>query len=443
VTLLVVSPDYASHLFPLLALAGAWAADGERVVVATGPAVAQHVERAGHERVPLVLGRGSNAGTAVASDQPAGEDENLRAFFAATREGMVATLRLQAELRRNDLLWRPLEAARATIEAVRSVGPDAILVDHLAFGAVLGLRAAGIPYADVVLGHPTALPVGAERYGVPPAWPRAFDPAPADLADLRRLANDVTARFTDDWNVTLRELDPGAAPDDDAFRVHGEKVLYNYPEELHDPARTALLPAGATFLGSSVRDEALDADAAAWVAAGAGRPLAVVSFGSFLSARADVLGRVAEALRGSVTGGPAVRVALATGSADPAALGPLPGEWLVRPFLPQVALVRHAALAITHAGNNGVTEALAAGVPLVVLPFSTDQFAVAADVERAGLGRALDPNRATAREISGAIADVLSGPQGAAACALGATLRADPGAARARRAVARPRDVGG
>jgi UDP:flavonoid glycosyltransferase YjiC (YdhE family) len=442
VTLLVVSPDYASHLFPLLALAGPWAAAGERVVVATGPAVAEHVERAGFERAPLVLGRGSNAGTARASDQPAGEDENLRAFFAATRNGMIATLRLQAELRRNDLLWEPLAAARATIDVVRTVRPDAILVDHLAFGAVLGLRAAGIPYADVVLGHPTALPVGDERYGVPPAWPRAFDPDPAELTDLRDLATEVSRRFTDDWNAALRTLDPGAAAEDDAFRAHGDAVLFSYPEALHDPARTALLPPVRSFLGSSVRDESLDAQAAAWLAAGGGRPpaggdrpLVVVSFGSFLSARDDVLSRVAAALREVVPAAGRPRVALATGSADPAVLGALPGEWLVRPFLPQVALVRHAALAITHAGNNGVTEALAAGVPLVVLPFSTDQFAVAADVERAGLGQALDPNAATVDEIAGAIRLVLDGPAPGRAARLGATLRADPGPARARRAL--------
>jgi len=436
VTLLVVSPDYASHLFPLLALAGAWAAEGDRVVVATGPAVAPLVERAGFERVPLVLGRGSNAGTARADAQPKGEDENLRAFFAATRAGMIATLRLQAELRRNDLLWRPVEAARSTIRAVRSVGPDAILVDHLAFGATLGLRAAGIPYADVVLGHPTALPVGDERYGVPPAWPFAFDPDPRELAALRRLADEVTGSFTADWNATLGMLDPGAAPVADAFRACGDVVLYSYPEALHDPARTAHMPPAHAFLGSSVRDETLDAEAAAWVAAGGDRPLVVVSFGSFLSARDDVLGRVAAALRGAEPHASRLRVALATGSADPAALGPLPGEWLVRPFLPQVALVRHAALAITHAGNNGVTEALASGVPLVVLPFSTDQFAVAADLERTGLGRALDPNRATPAEIGEAVEAVLAGPAGPAAAALGAQLRSDPGPARARRAVA-------
>ncbi len=427
-TLLVVSPDYASHLFPLLALASPWAAAGERVVVATGPAVAPLVESAGFERVPLVLGRGSNAGVARADDQPQGEDENLRAFFAATRAGMIATLRLQAELRRNDLLWRPVETARATIEVARAVAPDAILVDHLAFGATLGLRAAGLPYADVVLGHPTALPVAGERYGVPPTWPTAFHPDPAQLADLGRLADEVALRFTGDWNRAARELGPAGAGVDDAFRAHGDLVLYNYPAALHDPGRAGL-PRRHEFLGSSVRDEGLDPAAAAWLA-DSDRPLVVVSFGSFLSARADVLARVAAALRETD-----LRVAFATGSADATTLGSLPDDWLVRPFLPQVALVAHAAVAVTHAGNNGVTEALAHGVPLFVLPFSTDQFAVAADLERTGLGRTADPNAVTAAEIREGVLALLDGPSADAAAALGTQLRADPGPARARRAV--------
>jgi len=431
VTLLVVSPDYASHLFPLMALARPWAEAGERVVVATGPGVAGLVERAGYEWTPLVLGRGSNPGTARPDEQPRGEDANLRAFFEATRAGPVATLRLQAQLRRNDLLWRPLETARSTIEVVAAVRPDAIAVDHLAFGATLGLRAAGIPYADVVLGHPSALPVADERYGVPPAWPTAVRPDPTEIAGLERLADDVARRFTDAVNVALVAL--GAAPVqvEDAFRAHGDLVLYNYPAELHHPARTAALPPAHAFLGSLVRDETPDDDAAAWLEQSPDRPLAVVSFGTFLSARADVLASVAAALQRMD-----VRVAFATGSARPASLGSLPSDWLVRPFLPQVALVRRAAVAITHGGNNGVTEALTAGVPILVLPFSTDQFAIAADLERMGLGRVADPNAVTEPELQAALAALLDGPNRSDAAASGAALRADPGPVRARRALA-------
>ncbi len=96
-TLLVISPDYASHLLPLATLATAWRDAGESVVVATGPATAGIVAEFGFDRADLVLGRGSNPGVIRAEQQPPGEDAALRGFFAATRHGMVATLRYQAE----------------------------------------------------------------------------------------------------------------------------------------------------------------------------------------------------------------------------------------------------------------------------------------------------------------------------------------------------------
>jgi UDP:flavonoid glycosyltransferase YjiC (YdhE family) len=47
-------------------------------------------------------------------------------------------------------------------------------------------------------------------------------------------------------------------------------------------------------------------------------------------------------------------------------------------------------------------------VPLLVLPFSTDQFAGAADIERAGFGVALAPNEASVDELADALRRVLS-----------------------------------
>jgi len=84
-TVLVISPDYASHLLPLATLATAWHQAGEQVVVATGPANAELVHQFGYQHVDLRLGRGSNPGIIRADEQPRGEDDNLRAFFAATR----------------------------------------------------------------------------------------------------------------------------------------------------------------------------------------------------------------------------------------------------------------------------------------------------------------------------------------------------------------------
>lgn len=405
-TLLIISPDYASHLYPLATLGTAWQAAGERVVVATGPATAGIVADFGFDRVNLQLGRGSNPGTIRAEDQPAGEDDALRGFFDATRVGLVETLRFQAEARSSDLLWNPVVVAREVQRIVAEIRPDQVIVDHLAFSARLALISAGVRHADVVLGHPSALPVGDEVYGYPAGWPAEFSPDPLELARLRRLCERVRDDFTRQWNDALLQLDPAAAPSADAFTESGDVLLLNYPAELHSAARTALLPEHA-FLGSAVRSEADDPQVSRWLAESAGQPIVYVSFGSFLSVRADVLARVAEALRGLNVNGVDVRVAIAVGSTDPAALGPLPDSWLVRSFLPQVTLLGHAALAVSHGGNNSVTEAMTAGVPVLVLPFSTDQFAGAAALEASGLGISLDPNSADADALRQAAVTLL------------------------------------
>jgi zeaxanthin glucosyltransferase len=531
-TLLVISPDYASHLLPLATLATEWRDRGERVVVATGPATAAIVESFGFERVHLQLGRGSNPGVIRAEEQVAEEDASLRGFFDATRLGMVETLSYQARERLTDLMWQPVATARAVLDVVAAVQPDQIVVDHLAFSARLALVAGGVPFADVVLGHPTALPVGDEVYGCPPEWPAAFggagaardeasrttemtshrpharfdvqsavrsdvDAAPEGVAGLRELCERVDASFTAEWNTALAELAPHLPPSTSAFGEHGDLLLYNYPGELADPEREHLLPPHV-WLGSAVRAEPVDAEVAAWLAAGAtpnpvpdaesepavdpasaadrvapaaaalasaaaaqvapaaalasaalasaalasaaaqgapAAPFVYVSFGSFLSVRSDVLGRVAEALRRV-----GVRAAIALGSSDRADLGEVPADWLVREFLPQVTLLDAATAAVTHGGNNSVTEAMTAGVPVVVLPFSTDQFAGAAALERTGVGVALAPNTATVDELAEALRHVLDLPTrdpGAAGrlAGLAASLRETPGRARAHAAL--------
>ena len=432
-TLLVISPDYASHLYPLATLATAWRDAGERVVVATGPATDAIVRGFGYTREHLQLGRGSNPGVIRAEDQPTGEDDALRGFFDATRRGAVAVLAFQARARRDDLLWNPIGVAREVLRVVERVRPDHVVVDHLAFGARLALAAAGIRHADVVLGHPSALTVGDEVYGLPPAFPRAVRPAETDLAALRSLCEDVRDAFTEQWNSALLELAPGAAASPDAFAETGDVLLLNYPGELHAPGRTALLPPHA-FLGSAVRTEPADAEVEAWLA-GDDRPLVYVSLGSFLSVRGDVLAVVAEALRGLD-----VRVALASGSTPREVLGHVPDAWLVREVLPQVTLLRRSALAVTHGGNNSVTEALTASVPLLLLPLSTDQFAGAAALEEAGLGEVLDPNALSPNEIREAAQRLLAlaGPVRGRLGRLGDSLVRHPGAVRARAALGAP-----
>jgi MGT family glycosyltransferase len=294
----------------------------------------------------------------------------------------------------------------------------------------LALIGAGVRHGDVVLGHPSALTVGDEVYGYPPAWPQRFRPEPADLENLRALCVRVRDAFTQRWNATLRALDPSAPASDDAFGETGEVLLLNYPGELHPAERTRLLP-HHSFLGSAVRTEATGSEVDNWLASG-DAPIVYVSLGSFLSVRSDILSRVVSALRGLD-----VRVALASGSTDVGDLGTVPASWLVRRVLPQVSLLKRSAVTVSHGGNNSVTEALTAGVPLVLLPLSTDQFAGAAAIEAADFGEALEPNAASPADIREAVVRLLgvSGASRRRLDELSTQLTMTPGASRARDAL--------
>ena len=421
---LVVCPDYASHATPMLQVGIAWQHRGGETVVATGEAVRPLVDAAGLGWAHLRLGKGSNAGVIRPEEQPLGEDDHLRAFFDATRAGPLATLRYQTDARRHDLLNEPDRVLDDLRRIVTHVAPDRVLVDHVAFGARLALHALGIEAAAIVLGHPSALPAAGEIYGLPPAWPAAMRPSGAGLADLERRCRESTA----DLAAAANDLITRRAPDrpfvDDLTALPGSPTIYVYPQALHDPRRP--LPAGSVSVGALVRDEELGD---VTLPTGDG-PRVLVALGSFLSARDDVLATAVAAARAGRWG-----LTLAHGSTPAERLGDLPSGALVAPHLPQVAVLRHTDVMISHGGNNSVGEACAAGVPMVVLPFSTDQFAGAAAIERAGLGIVLDPNTLTAGALVAAVTAVLQSVAPDRARALAVSIRESGGAARAVEAI--------
>jgi len=422
-TVLVVVPDYASHWYPLSAVADALRGRGTRVVVATGQTLAPLIAADAHEYVELTLGSGSNGGV-----RPAGAEAELEAFFAATREGMIATLRHQAERRRHDLLWEPEAVATRLRHIVQTVDPDMVLVDQLAFGATAALRGLRVPFLSFLPGHPCQLPVRGEVFGYPGLRPPGFTPPPNELRSLRGLCTVVTAEFTATYNAAMTALDPTTTPVDDAFAAGGTLgTIVNYPGGIGRHA--ARLP-DATFVGSCVRLQEPDPFFEGLARESNVRPRAYVSLGSFLSARTDVLRRIAEALQ--TLGWDAV---IASGVNEPEKLGPIPEGWVVRAHLPQVAALDTCDIVVCHGGNNTITEALTAGLPVLAAPFSTDQFAGAEDLRRAGLGHAVDPNSATPAEIAARLASLLGDGAVERTAALGRSLRRTPGAKLAARAV--------
>lgn len=409
--LLVISPDYASHYLPMSAVAHQLGENGYEVTIATGPGLASRVRADGFGYAELVLGAGSNPGLIRSEDQERAERHRLEGFFAASREGMVATLRYQALHRLDDLLWEPARVAARLRAILDEVAPTHVMVDQLAFGATAALRGLGRPFIAFHPGHPSALATDAP-YGVPPRIPSRFESEREGLVGLEVLCRQISARFTERYNQVIHTLDPGGPSIDDAFAATSDSLtLVNYPEELAGHYRH---PATARMIGWSVPSHRLQ-ERLDWDPSG---PVIFISLGTFFSARCDILQRLVSAFRNRP-----VSVALATGVADPSLLGDLPGHWLVEPYLPQPSLLARADLVVTHGGNNSVTEALRAGVPLLVGPLSTDQFAGAADLEEAGLGRVFDPNDDAPPEIAALAMAILEGTQRSDARDLGERLR--------------------
>lgn len=81
------------------------------------------------------------------------------------------------------------------------------------------------------------------------------------------------------------------------------------------------------------------------------------------------------------------QVILSVGSlVDLRAFGDLPEHVEVYPYVDQIAVLQKADIFLTHCGMNSATEGLYHGVPLVMLPKTTEQKGVAARVHQLGAG---------------------------------------------------------
>ena len=113
-------------------------------------------------------------------------------------------------------------------------------------------------------------------------------------------------------------------------------------------------------------------------------------------------------------------------------LGEIPANFIVRNYVPQLDVLQHAALFITHGGMNSTSEGLYYGVPLIVLPQSADQPMVARRVAEKGAGIHLEQEGLSAGELQDAAERVLNHRAFKKACAtIGDSFRSAGGFHRA------------
>lgn len=114
-------------------------------------------------------------------------------------------------------------------------------------------------------------------------------------------------------------------------------------------------------------------------------------------------------------------------TADIAALGKLPENVAVYPRVDQMAVLQKADVFISHCGMNSVSESLYYSVPLVLLPQTKEQQAVA--LRTAELGAGLMLNDTSPESIAAAVNKILKEPEyKESAAKIARSFRACPGA---------------
>jgi UDP:flavonoid glycosyltransferase YjiC (YdhE family) len=91
-----------------------------------------------------------------------------------------------------------------------------------------------------------------------------------------------------------------------------------------------------------------------------------------------------------------------TGALDPDAFD-APENARVQAFIRHAPILERAACVVSHGGMGITLKALAAGVPVCVVPFCRDQFEVARRVEVAKAGTRLNHNRLTPKRLREAV----------------------------------------
>ncbi len=313
----------------------------------------------------------------------------------------------------------PAPGYAADVDAsIRVVSPDVVVATLFGFGAMAAAERARLP---LVILHANIYPVptvGRPAFGLGFSWPRGSFGRTRDRIVPALLQRMWDRQGRDRFNAFRADL--GLPPLRHFLDQLGvaERQLVLTSLAFDGPGH---LPASVVHTGP-VLDDPSWADAT-WRAPAGQHPLVLVGLSSTFQDQGALLQRIADALgrlpvRGVITTGPAI---------DPADLS-APANVSVVASAPHAQVLHHAAVAVTHGGHGTLVKALAAEVPVLVLPHGRDQADNAARVVAAGAGLMLKRTAGTDR-IARSVQRLLDDPvRRAAAATLGATLRTDAAA---------------
>jgi zeaxanthin glucosyltransferase len=366
----ILAPPLTGHYKPLAALAAELTKRGHRTTF---------VHEAGAAPLAASLGADFHA-------LPEGQGGSVGGWTSAILSGIGGTVGAMA--RQTELLCR--EAP----EALRQIGADVVIADQLEAAGGLVAEHLRLPFVTVA----SALPINREPAVPPPYLDWPFDPSEKGVKRNRggyRVADLLMRRIGRTIEGEAQRLGlPPRRRLEDCFSPTLQ--LAQAVPGIDFPRRE--LPAEFHYCGPF--RQPLEES---WTRPEGTKPLVYCSFGTLQGSRLRLFERVATAC--DRLGLSLVLTHCGRLSSEQAAR--LPGDPLVRDFLPQEAVLRKVDLVVTHAGFNTVMETLTEGLPMVALPLAFDQPAVGARIARARVGEVVKPRRATAARLEQSIATVL------------------------------------
>ncbi len=137
-----------------------------------------------------------------------------------------------------------------------------------------------------------------------------------------------------------------------------------------------------------------------------GQPIIYASLGTLQISKYEIFKCIAEACNGLD-----VQLVISHGRGmSEAEVEALPGSHLVVPYAPQVELLarKETCLTITHAGLNTVLDSLTFGLPLVAIPITFEQPAIAARIKWTGIGEVIPATQLSVSRLRTTVQKVLA-----------------------------------
>jgi MGT family glycosyltransferase len=384
--ILIYTSPARGHLYPIMDTALALRARGHDVVMQTMPDERDVVQAAGLSHRPI-----SPSISELVLDDFAGSNPI-------------------AQLRRTLDCW----AARAPHEiddlgeSVAEVSPDLLVVDANCWGAAAFAESRPGRWGMFL---PYVLPV-------PSPQTPAFGPGFAPPRNALDRARDRVV-----WAVQRRAGAP-AVKRLNALRSHlavppltsvsdvyqrADSLIYltaepfeyprqNWPRSVHQVGPGLWAPPG---------------QAPSWLA-DLPRPVVLVS----ISTEFQNDGAIVDAALAGLSSEPG-SVVVTSAAVDPRTFASATPNVRIERFLPHAAVVPEVDVVVTHGGMGTVQRALAAGVPLVVVPWGRDQSETARRVVHCGAGTTVRPGKLTPERLRRAVREAQSCAPGAQAVAAG------------------------